>query len=138
MAFGAFASFQSAFLNFTLKKDKSITEAPPAEIVNLKIPIKPPNPPKTNNNEPMKETNKQKPDATPKDKNSKQNANPNPRNTKKVIRISFYRVVGSSKKCPLGSSAPILTKFLLTLFLTWYRSLGTTCSTINNLYLQYL
>ena len=71
MAFGAFASFQSAFLNFTLKKDKSITEAPPAEIVNLKIPIKPPNPPKTNNNEPMKETNKQKPDATPKDKNSK-------------------------------------------------------------------
>ena len=66
----AFASFQSAFLNFTLKKDKRITVAPEAEVVNLKLPIT-----SINNNGSIvdKQKNKPEPDVTQKPKNSKQN-----------------------------------------------------------------
>ena len=80
----AFASFQSAFLNFTLKKDKRITVAPEAEVVNLKLPIT-----SINNNGSIvdKQTKEPKQDVTPKPKNSKQNTTPNPRNAKKVMRI---------------------------------------------------
>ena len=97
----AFANFQSAFLNFMVKRDEKITEAPPAEVVNLKLPIN-----KSINkkdSEVDKQNNNQKSSIPPSQANSKATKKNTPKNQRKPKKVClplniiyiYIRTVGS-------------------------------------------
>ena len=96
----AWANFQSAFLNFTVKRDE-YKVAPPAEVVNLKLPIN-----KSINkkdSEVDKQNNNEKSSIPPSQANSKATKKNTPKNQRKPKKVClplniiyiYFRTIGS-------------------------------------------